>query len=189
MDQVRRWIPRSARTSVTVGLVVVGAVLAGSIALAAGAFGDLAGTGSHKTGGAPVPTGYVRADLTVLGNGTRVTLWVTPPTPALIGSSKCFFLELASRTGGRGGVGACGGPGRDVTLQRLSGAMVGSAGNLPARTAAVSRPGAAATGVPVTSGYFLVPARVLGPPGTAYSVTVRNAAKRALGTFTVQPSG
>lgn len=192
MGQVRRGFPMSLRTGVIVGLVVVGLALAGSVALAAGtsAFDGAAGSGQRQAGNAPVvPSGYVRADSAVLGNGTRVTLWVTPPTLAPIGSSTCFFLEMAPGTGGRGGVGACGGPGRDVTLDRLSGALVGWAGDLPARTAVVSRPGAEAASVPVTSGYFLVPARVLGPPGTGYSVTVLDAAQRALGTFTVQPSG
>jgi hypothetical protein len=185
----------SVRSGRIVGLVAVGLALAGSIALATGvfdpvghAFDDLIGTGQHKAGGTSVPSGYVRADSTVLGSGTRVTLWVTPPTSTPIAMSKCFFLQLASRTGGRGGVGACGGPGRAVTLQRLSGALVGSAGDPSARTAVVSRPGTDAARVPVTSGYFLVPARVLGPH-YRYSVIVMDAAKRALGTFTVQPSG
>jgi hypothetical protein len=191
MVQVRRWLPVSRRSGVAGGLAAAALAVAGSVALVAGMSGcdDLVGTGQHEAAGTPVPHGYVRADSTVLGNGTHVTLWVTPPAPAQIGSSRCFFLEMAPRTGGRGGVGACQGPGRDVTLARLAGAVVGSAGDLPARTAVVSSPGAEAASVPVTSGYFLLPAKVLGPSGTAYSVTVRDAAEQALGTFTVKPSG
>jgi hypothetical protein len=187
MDYVRRWFPMSVRSGVTVGLVALGL----AVALVAGmsAFDDLAETGQHKADGTVVPAGYVRGDSTVLDNGTRVTLWVIPPTSAPIGSSGCFFLEMAPRTGGMGGVGACGRPGAGVTLERLSGGVVGSAGDLPARTAVVSRPGAEVAMVPVASGYFLLPARVLGPPGTAYSVTVMDAAGRLLGPFTVKPSG
>lgn len=90
-------------------------------------------------------------------DGTRASVWATGPMPSNI-RSHCFYVDVTKKgSASTFGDSACGEPTKKVSLNRIGSVVVGDIGTLPAVTVFVTV-GDQSVQVPVTSGYFVVPA-------------------------------
>lgn len=136
---------------------------------------------AEKEGRTAVRADHLLAGRDKLADGSTVTLWVTDPRANPGIRSRCFHLDLGS-----GGVGGCGGgPGNTVTLNELSGVMVGSVGSWPASVVRLSA-GEVSADMAVVGGYFLVPSRVAVTATAGISITLLGVAvgRHAVVTWT-----
>lgn len=99
----------------------------------------------------------LRAGVESYANGTKASVWVTGPTQRGV-LSRCVYVDITSpKSVFSGAESACGGPGRSVSLNRFGPAVVGDIQTLPTKSVFVSV-GDVTFQLPVTSGYFVVPA-------------------------------
>lgn len=185
----RRWLIPTVAGFGLVLVVGTASMAGGAFDPVTNAFDDFAGRSGEKAGGgSPIPPDHVRTDATDLPDGSRVALWVTDPAEVSPTANRCFFLETRTADGHRGGVGACGMPDNTITLNRLAGVVVGSVGTWPAHSVSVTAGGETASLVPVTGGYFLVPASLFGNVRTKYSISLLDAAGQPVGVVDSVPA-
>lgn len=98
----------------------------------------------------------LHAGVELIATGTVASVWVTGPTPKGV-HSRCVYVDIStSGSVFTSGLSACGGPGRNVSLNRFGSAVVGDIESIPTKFVVVSV-GDLNFQVPVTSGYFVVP--------------------------------
>lgn len=104
---------------------------------------------------ASVKLAALHAGVQLYATGTTASVWVTGPTPKGV-LSRCVYVDISTFGAYTRGESACGGPGRNVSLNRFGPTVVGDIQSIPVKFVVVSV-GDLNIQVPVTSGYFIVP--------------------------------
>jgi len=152
------------------------------------AFERIADDIEEKEGMADAPTAHLLAGKVRLGDGTRVSLWVSDPVVFAGVRSRCFYVDTEAPSGRVLGSSGCGEPTDQVVLDRDGAVLVGSVGNWPSRSVQLEIGGASQV-YAVTGGYFLVAPPFVGDETSAFTLTLLDDAGLSIGEATFTGSG